>query len=913
MSMVSRICTWWKAVTRPKQLNGEMQDELAYHIEQRAGELTRQGVVREEAERRARAELGGMTGQKEKMRSSWGTQAWDDLRADIRYALRGFSRTPGLAAIAIVSLALGIGANTTIFSIVKHVLLDNLEARRPEELRLLAWSSGKHGVVHHSWGFWDRTPDGKNLGTSFSYPVYQQLRQQNHVFEDVFAFKEFPRLTATINGQAEPVTTQLVSGNFYQGLGVQPTLGRAIQESDDGAPGSGPVAVISDAFWTRRFGRTPDVVGKTIVLNLTPVTIVGVNPRGFTGASSTQESPDVFMPFSMAAIASPSWAKKPLLTDPEFWWVLVMARVKPGVPDEQARAALDVTLNAAVLSTLKVEKDNSVPSLVLENGSRGEDQASRRFSKPAYVLMALAGFVLLLACANLANLLLARASSRQREMSVRLALGAGRSRILRQMFTESLLLSAMGGIAGLALGYCGRNVIPRLMSSSWETAQTGIEFDWKIFGFTAAISLATGVLFGLAPAWHASRTQVSSGLKDSSKAVTQRRRNLTGKTIVVVQIALSMLLLVGAGLFVRTLMNLNDSHLGFRPEGILLFDLQPPRTRYSAPKDLELYHRVEERLRSVPGVSAVTLSDMTLVSNGISNSDFVADGVPKRADGKQEADVISVGQDFFSTMGIPIVSGRAFGETDTESSLPVAIVNQQLVKEYFPDNINPLGRTFKASEKQITIVGVCGDAKYNSLRDDPPATFYLPYRQQLGGEEDMTYEISTRMKPAAIVPALRGAVAAVDKDIPLLDVRTQQEQIDDTTKEERIFASLTSGFGVLALILACIGIYGIMAYAISQRTNEIGIRMALGAQPGRVLRMVLREAWWLALIGVAAGLGAALAMGRLITSMLYGLKPWDPVTLVLASLLLVGVAMLASWVPARRAAGVEPMEALRHE
>jgi predicted permease len=554
-----------------------------------------------------------------------------------------------------------------------------------------------------------------------------------------------------------------------------------------------------------------------------------------------------------------------------------------------------------------------MPRLELQDGSRGENQASRIFSKPAYVLMALAGFVLLLACANLANLLLARASNRQREMSVRLALGVGRSRILRQMFTESLLLSIMGGMGGLALGYCGRNAIPHLMSSAWENSATDIPFDWKIFGFTAAISIFTGLLFGLAPAWQASRTQVSSGLKENAQSTTQRSRNLTGKAIVVVQVALSMLLFVGAGLFIRTLMNLNDSHLGFRPGGILLFDLQPPRTRYSTPRDLALYHNIEERLRAVPGVDAVTLSDTALIANSLSNSDFTPDGLPKKPEGEQHADVIAAGESFFSTMGIPIIAGRAFAKTDTETSPLVAIVNQRLVKEFFPPNINPIGRTVKAGDQHITIVGICGDAKYNSLRDDPPATFYLPYRQQADGEQSMTYEISTRMQAASIVPSLHNAVASIDKDLPLLDVRTQQEQIDDTTKQERIFASLTSGFGLLALILACIGIYGIMAYAISRRTNEIGIRMALGAQPGRMLRMVLREAWWLALIGVSAGLGGALAMGRLIASMLYGLKPYDPLTLGLASLLLIGVAVASSWIPARRAAGVQPMEALRHE
>ena len=330
MSLRSRTRTWWKAVTRPEQLHREIEDELAFHVEKYAEDLMSSGFPREEALRRARMEIGGIA-VKEKIRASWGTRAWDDLVADMRYALRSFARTPGFTAIAIVSLALGIGANTTIFSITKHVLMDRLMAHKPEDLRLFAWTSGKHGVVHHAWGFWGRTPDGRDIATSFSYPIYQQLRRQNRVLDDVFAFKQFPRLTATIDGRAEAVTSQLVSGNFYHALGVQPALGRAIQDSDDGAPGSGPVAVISDEFWTRRFGRSPSVIGRTIQLNLTPITIIGVNPRGFTGASNTQESPDVFMPFSMAPIATPVWSKKPLLTDPELWWVLVMGRTKPGV------------------------------------------------------------------------------------------------------------------------------------------------------------------------------------------------------------------------------------------------------------------------------------------------------------------------------------------------------------------------------------------------------------------------------------------------------------------------------------------------------------------------------------------------------------------------------------------------------
>jgi predicted permease len=405
---------------------------------------------------------------------------------------------------------------------------------------------------------------------------------------------------------------------------------------------------------------------------------------------------------------------------------------------------------------------------------------------------------------------------------------------------------------------------------------------------------------------------MNRGLKENTHSATQGSSNFSGRILVAVQIALSMLLLVGAGLFIRTLTNLNKSHLGFRPDNLVLFEIQAPSTRYPAPKDSVLYLQIEERLASAPGIRSVTLSKNPLIAGNVSNDDFVPDGLPPKLDGKAFVDDNVVGQDFFATLGIPILAGRSFDRTDTETSRPVAVVNQQLVKEYFP-KINPVGRTFVSNKKQIEIIGISGDTRYADLRDDPPATFYLLYRQQSKSEPSMTFEISTDIETAALVPVLRDAVASVDKDLPLLDMRTQNAQIRDRTRQERIFASLTSGFGLLALILACIGIYGIMAYTVSRRTNEIGIRMALGAQPGSVLRMVLGAAWWLTMVGILAGLGAAVVMGRLTASMLYGVKPYDPCTLAGAALLLIFVALAASWIPARRAARVDPMQALRNE
>jgi predicted permease len=913
MSLRSRLSTWWRAVSRPNSLDQQVREELEFHIETYAEDLMRSGMPREEAMRRARAELGSVAAVRENSRQAWGTRLFDESRGDLRYALRMLGKSPGFTAIAVGSLALGIGANTAIFTTVKHVLLDRLAVPHPEQLRL-AWSTESDDLVKSFWGFFTTDAGGASVTTSFSYPIYQQLRRENRSLTDLFAFKPLWRMNATVDGRAEAVSAEMVSGNFYSALEVQPVLGRAIGEPDD-AQGSGPVIVISDNFWTRRFARSPNVIGKVISINFTPMTIVGVNPPGFTGAYDALVSPDVFFPFSMQPIVAPSGPKS-LLVDPDTWWVLMMGRARPGVSDVAAEAAMNVAFDAAIRATLPVKKDTKMPHLMLRDGRRGQNQ-EEQMAKPAWVLQGLCGFVLLLACANLANLLLARAGARQREMSVRMALGARRGRILRQMLTESLLLSLMGGAGGLLLAYAGRNVIPKLMSDPWGQLPYNASIDWGIFAFAAVVSIGTGLLFGLAPAWHATRVQISSTLKDSAQTATHRRRGIGGKAMVVFQISLAMLLLADAGLFVRTMVNLRTTHLGFDPDHLVLFSLEPPATRYAAGKDVALHHELEENLAAVPGVDSVTLSENALISGNINQAEFMPSARPK-LDGKvQQAQFNVVGERFLATMGIPLVAGRSFNASDTETSTKVAIVNRALVEKFFP-GINPLGQTFTTNlpgKDLITIVGICGDVKYDRVEKEIQSTWYIPYRQH--GEPDggmgMTYEISTRLQPAAIVPELRAAVESVDRNLPLLDIRTQKEQIDSTMREQMVLAELTAAFGVLALVLASIGIYGIMAYSVSRRTNEIGLRMALGAQPARVLRMVLSEASWIVVIGVVVGVGGAIALGRVIASMLYGLKGWDPATFAIAGTLLILVALAASWIPARRAASVDPMRALRHE
>ena len=898
----------WRRLFSRKNWEHELNDELRFHLEQQTAANIAAGLPPEEARRQAILQLGALEGLKENCRAQTRGFRLETIWADVRYALRLLRKAPGFTTVAILTLALGIGANTVIFTLAKEVLLNRLAVRHPDQLRLLSWTAGDKMPIQSLWGNEDKNSNGQTVSTSFSYPVYQELRHQNQGLQDLFAFKDFGRLNSAIDGEADVVTGEFVSGNFYQGLEVVPSLGRPIEPADDAAPGSGPVAVISDAFWARRFGRSPAVIGKKILLSLTPVTIIGVNPPIFTGASSVQISPDVFIPFSMQPILLPR-RDGSLLNDPNEWWMQIMGRLKPGVPENSVRPSLNVALAQAVRTTMVLKPDADIPQLDLENGSRGLNMAHQFYAQPTYMLLSLAGLLLLLSCANLANLLLARTAARQREMSVRLALGAGMGRILRQVITESLLLSFFGGIAGLLLAYLGRNLIPRLLSTSWEPAPYISRFDLQVFAFAAVASVLTGFLFGLGPAWQALRMDVNSGLKESAGTATKSRKGITGKSIVVFQVCLSVLLVVCSGLFIRTLLNLSSNHVGFQPEHILLFEINPPVSRYPPPKDVALHRQLEEKLISVPGVDSITLSASPLVADNSWIENFSPNDQPRKLRDSDTAHFNSVGETFFSTMGIPILAGRGFNSGDTLTSPKVAIINQALARKFYP-NTNPIGKTF--NDEHYQIVGICANTKYENLRSEAPPTFYGLYTQMKDAGA-MTFEVHTRTNPAAFISAIREAVQSVDKDLPLIDPRTQVEQIDATIGPERIFAFLTGAFGLIALILASIGIYGVMAYSVTRRTNEIGIRLALGAQPRTVAGMVLSETFRLMLIGIFLGLALSWAAGRLIGSLLFGISPSDPLTFTLVALILLLVGAIAGWIPAHRAMRVDPMLALRHE
>ncbi len=909
MSLRSRLRTWWRAVAHPRATAAQIDEELRFHVESYAEDLVRSGVPREEALRRAKAGLGSVPAVRENARHAWGTRIWDELRGDLRYGLRMLRKYPGLTAVATISLALGIGANTAIFSMVKALLLDAMPVSHPERLRLLEWQSQhqfgyKNLPMRSLSGGLDLTNTGVATSPGFSFDEYETLRTNHAVFEELAAYFHAGGAAIGAGSDLQQGTLEYVSPNFFQVLGVHAAAGRTILPYDDAQDGA-PVVVLSDWLWRDMYARSPAAIGSAIEVNRIPMTIVGVAPSGFHGPD-VDDDPGLYLPLTMLPQISPDGVghETNRLADGDAWWVRILGRLRPGVSDAQAAAALDgifwQTAKATLMHPERIDQDSV--HLVVRPGGRGDAYwTDKEFVPVAAGLSALAGLVLVLACVNLANLLLARAITRRRELSVRMALGAQRGRVARQLLIESMMLAVLGGAAGMALAFAGRNVIPHFLQHQ------PVDFDWKVCAFAASLSLLTGLLFGSIPAWRATGVNIKSGLGNSTHSISNRSHARLGKTLVVLQVALSMLLLVGTGLFVRTVRNLLHVQLGFNPHQILLFDIELPSKSYSTRDECAAaFRQIEERVRTIPGVLSATFSGNALVANDTTTTSFDAAGVPK---GQNSAWVNVIGDDFFRTMGIPLLEGRDFSEQDTATSPRVAIVNEELARRFFPGR-DPIGLTFNSPP--IRIIGIAGNTKALDLRQIPPPTFFVPESQNRGWSR-ATFEVRTAGNPAAITDAARNAVRGFDSQLPLAKVRTQDEQIEESIRNERLFAMLAAAFGVLALTLACIGIYGMMAYTVSQRTNEIGVRMALGAEPRRVLRMVLGEASRMACIGIVAGAAAAFALGRLASSILFDVHAWDALTLAASALLLLTVAIASGWIPARRAASLDPMVALRHE
>jgi predicted permease len=768
---------------------------------------------------------------------------------------------------------------------------------------------------------WDE--NGRDVGTPFSYPAFEQIRAQTQALTDIFAFSDLgDNVNVVADGDPGLVHAAMATGDVFATLGLQPVIGRFFADGDDRL-GASPVCVISDGFWKRRFAADPRVVGKSITVAGVPFTIIGVAPPGFFGLQSGSDV-QVWVPLAMQPLVEPELDRKVnMLAAADHWWVIMIGRLKPGVSVAQATPGLNVVFRPISEQGIRTEGDKpaNIPCLQLVPAAQGLGRLRRSFSRPLFILMGLVGLVLLIACANVASLLLTRATVRQREICVRLSLGASRGRLIRQLFTESSLLAAMGGALGYLFANWGSHLLLLLISPANRPLSLNLNADIRVLGFTAAVCLLTAVLFGLVPARHAMRIDLTPALKQNTQTSSGFGLRLgLGKALVVTQVAVSLVLLFGAGLFVRTLLNLRRIDPGFDQTNVLVFGVNPTRAGYKESALNSYFSRVQQRLAALPGVISSTASYHMLLNDGRRGGQVWVEGfTPDGTRGQMNVAVNPTGPRFFATMKIPLLRGRDFSDRDMRNSIRVAVINETFAKRYFVGR-DPLGQHVRfASDPPaatMEIVGVVRDTKYGSLREDMPPTLYHPY-PQANDIPYMYFELRTAMNPMALVPSVREAVASVDRNVPLFTVTTVMEQSDELLMYERLFAKLTSFFGLLALLLACIGLYGILSYAVARRTPEIGIRMALGAQRADVLRMVLREVSLLVIAGVAIGVPASLAATRLassiISELLYGLKGNDGVTIAAAVLVLIVVCLGAGFLPARRATRVDPVTALRYE
>jgi predicted permease len=823
------------------------------------------------------------------------------LWQDIKYGARMLAKSPGFTAVAVISLAIGIGANAAIFSLFNGVLLKSLPVRDPHELRVVNWVGHNPVVSNYTGGGMRAVSDSGQVASSFPYATYRDFRDRGKGFAEVLAFSQLFGCTALTPAGAATSDGLMVSGNFFRGYGAQTLIGRPLAPEDDRADAD-PVAVITYRWWERQFGLDPNTLGQTVFLNKAAFTIVGILPQRYVGPAAG-DSTDFYVPMSAQPQLLPNYP----LESYDHWWVEIMTRLAPGADQRQVQASLEGVFKQTLSvpgATTKMDR----PGILLEDGSRGPLMARQRMAEPVYVLMAAVGVVLLIACANLAGLLLARGAVRQHEYAVRGAIGAGRWRLVRQSLTESLLLALAGGAFGLLLAWWGKAVILGMFSSYLGHFHVDTSTDARVLAFTFGVSLATALLFGLLPALRSAWVAPTAAIKGHAGLGAPRLR--LGKVLVTIQVGLSLLLVVSAGLFVRTFANLSRVDPGFDTENLLLFQLNAGQAGYEDDQLTSFYDGLSRSLAAIPGVHAVSFSSMVPLGGGMSCSGISIPGRPINPGEHLQADEVIVNESFFATMGIPLLQGRVLQSSDTADAPHVAVVNELFARSFFA-NEDPIGRIFKHGSREVQVVGVCGNAKYWDIRHDVPPIMYLPYPQWRQGR--MCFEVRSVLPAASIVPAVRKAVAARDRNIPLTGVRTQVEQIRRQLTMERLFASLSSALALLAVLLACIGLYGLLAYNVTRRTGEVGIRLALGATPAKVAWPILREALLLSAAGIALGLPAAFAAGRLIRSQLYGLTPHDPLAMVAAVTVLVTVATIAAWLPARRAAKFDPIEALRYE
>jgi predicted permease len=828
---------------------------------------------------------------------------------DLRFALRTLARSPLFTAIAVLSLALGIGANTSIFSLLDQVLYRSLRVRDPKSLVVFH-------VDDHSSGM----SSSDNQQSVFSYPMFRDLSAGSAVFSGVVARAGAP-VSVSWNGQTERARAEMVSGNLFAVLGVSAAIGRTFTPEDDGAPGAHPVVILSHDYWVRRFAGEPGVLNAKVAINGHPMIVIGVAPAGFRGVLSG-ENPELFTPIAMKREVTPTWDG---LADRQARWLNVLARLKPGISPEQAQAATQTVYRPILEAQVKQFPEHSKRAnqvilgqkLELEPAAQGINQLRQEWEKPLVALMALVGLVLLIACANVANLLLARAASRRREMAIRLALGAGRRSLVRQLLIESLVIALAGGLAGLLVSVWTTSALLHILPADATGGWISATLDVRLLAFTLALSTCTGLLFGLAPALQASRAEVASTLREQPAALASAGGGARIRRILVVaQLALSLLLLVGAGLFARSLFNLLRVDPGFRTEQLLTFAIDPALNGYTKERGFALFHDLQQRLARLPGVVAAGAGNPGPLTHSNRGSNITVEGYRAREDEDMDVSRHDVSPGYFRALGTPVVRGREVTERDLGSPNKVVVVNEAFVRRYFGAG-NPLGRhmMFGASDKRLPdleIVGVVRDFKHGSLREIPKPAVYSTYTndESLGR---MEFYVRGARDTATLSAQIRRLVQQMDASLPVFDMQPVEIQVAESIQIDRLIAILSCAFGVLATLLAAIGLYGVVAYMVARRTAEIGIRVALGAVPRDVLWLVMKDVGTLAILGLAIGLPVALALGRLVESQLFGLKAADPLIYIGASAVLALVAALSGLIPSSRAAHIDPIEALRHQ
>jgi predicted permease len=880
-----------RTLFRRGRVERELDEELRFHLDEQIAENLAAGMSADEAHYAARRTIGGAEQIKEECRDMRRVNWIGDFAKDVRYALRIPGKSPGFTAAAVLSLALGIGINTAVFSLINAVLLRPLPVKNPEQL-----------VVF-------------NHRNDISYPMYEDLRDGNAVLSGLLCRFTIPASMSSA-GQTDRISAELVSGNYFQVLGVEALIGRTLTPDDARVPGAQPVVVLSNGFWRRRFGADPGIVGKTIRLDGHLMTVVGVTPAGFQG-TEVGVSPDVRVPITMVRAMIPEEVE---ISSRGWQWLDLVGRLKDGVSRAQAESALNALYMHAREGELDGVFKGIPPSakaqvlaeiLRLEPGSRGVSDLREMFSFQLWVLMAAVSVVLVIACMNVASLLLARAMARQREIAVRLALGASRVRVVRQLITESVMLVLIATGVSVVIAPWGTHMLASFLPEKRLPVALNLAPDFRVLGFAVIVSLVAGILFGLAPALQLTRSAVAPTLK-AQASLSGLRGSLTfRKILTVAQVALSLLLLEGAGLFMRTLGNLKAIDIGYDRENVLLLELVPLLNGYSNDQSTRFFEQVTERVNQLPGVRSASFGSMGLLGPGLTRQSIHVEGDNTPRGEETGGWINSVSPRYFETLRIPLLLGRSFTVGDTKTAPKVAIVNQAFARRYF-GNGNAMGRHFGIGDvSDIEIVGVVRDGKYKDVREKTPHLVYLPFEQNLG--EPMTLYVRTVGDPAKVTAAIRREVRAVDANRPIYNVRTLEAQLDESLSQERLVATLASWFGAFALLLAAIGLYGVLAYNVTRRTNEIGLRMALGAGRGGVIWMVLREALLLVGMGVAVGVPLALVLARSLSSLLYGLKPDDPLTISAAAVTLFAVAAVASYLPARRASRVDPMVALRYE